>query len=42
VVSVLVFPAVAAALARKDPATAVPPPGDEVLPALPAADIPPT
>jgi Kef-type K+ transport system membrane component KefB len=42
VVSVLVFPAVAAALARKDPATAVPPPGDEALPAIPAVDVPPT
>ena len=42
VVSVLVFPAVAVALRRKDPAPAVPPPGDEALPAIPAADIPPT
>jgi Kef-type K+ transport system membrane component KefB len=39
VVSVLVFPAVAAALARKDPAAAVPPAGAQ--PAVPAADVPP-
>ena len=41
VVSVLVFPAVAVALRRKDPATAVPP-EEGILPAVPAADVPPT
>jgi Kef-type K+ transport system membrane component KefB len=40
VVSVLVFPAVAAALARRDPSAAVPP-GTGAQPAVTAADVPP-